>query len=216
VDAERLPDYVAERKEAYADEARRRAEIDHDMEAAGMGSPAPGRLRVGENMDLDALVARLRALSSTERAGHVQAILDMPGVELDEDGNFEPEPHYLRYTYQYLTEAGLIDRPARPYQVVGYQYECEWSPRVWPGELPDGTVYRCYEQVAGPFATKDEAQAAAEQFRARERAENPVPWRRKFRVRHIRDRYERRESLQLGPDEVADLLPPEQRTPPES
>jgi hypothetical protein len=68
--------------------------------------------------------------------------------------------------------------------------------------------------MAGPFATEEEAQAVAEQFRARERAQNPTLWRRRFRVRDIRDRFSGRKSLQYRGEDLVDWLPPEQRQPP--
>jgi hypothetical protein len=97
---------------------------------------------------------------------------------------------------------------------VGYWYECEWDPPADQYAVWDGMVYRCHEQMAGPFATEEEAQAVAEQFCARERAQNPTLWRRRFRVRDIRDRFPGRELLQEGAEDLAAWLPPEQRQPP--
>jgi hypothetical protein len=116
---------VPARAVAYAEEAARRAEHDREFTALGLEYVGPEPRRIGENVDLDALVARLAGLTPAERAELVQTILDLPHEETDEDGYLEPEPMYLPYTYQYLSEAGLIDRPARPYQVMAYWYECE-------------------------------------------------------------------------------------------
>jgi len=185
VDPALLWAYVARMKDVVDDERARAAE------------PSPittrltpeGRARMQPfprtEVDVDTLVARLRALTFAEAVAVVDAVERVASEYTDEDGGFEFDPPYMDFSVTELTSVGLVATGDQAFDVIAYRYEpVDLGLDRLLARLPaPELVERIEEIAAGPFRVEKDARAAATKMRA---AEGDGP--RRFVVRDTRDR----------------------------
>ena len=143
-------------------------------------------------VNVDALVARLRVLTFAEAMAVVDAVERVAAEYSDEDGNFEFDPPYMGFSFTELVSVGLVPADDQTFDVIAYRYEPAIEP-VWldrergaQGATARDVEWmeRVEEIAAGPFRTEKDARAAATTLRTTE-GDGP----RRFVVRDTRDRY---------------------------
>lgn len=194
--------FVAQRKEYYAQQQAEDGALDTWWRKRGI-TPTDEHRRYqagkpGRDVDIDVFVEHLRNLPPAEAQAIIDAVERVSPEYVDEDGNEEPDPRYMAYTYQELTRVGLVSAQDQAFEVLAEEY-------VLDGEWQQ--VYRVYERVGNPLRIQAEAEALAEALRAEERAKRPNTLaRRRFRVVDVRDDWPERDSVAHSPRTLEPLI----------